>query len=127
MNADNGNELGKILKQRRVMIPRTLQELATAVGVSPSYLCRVERGERFPSARILQKIAKPLGFDEAELLTLAYYMTPKVSITVENEAQLGGLDPYVKAVLSQEPVGVQRAVILILSILTSFAKPVTRE
>ena len=38
------NDLGKILKQRRVVVPLTLQELAHASGISPSYLGRIERG-----------------------------------------------------------------------------------
>ena len=75
-NNDNGQSLGRILKQRRVMIPLTLRRLATASGISPSHLGRVERGERFPSASILRKIAKPLGFEENELFTLAGYLSP---------------------------------------------------
>ena len=122
MNADNREDLARILKQRRVMIPLTLQELAARSGVSSSHLGRIERGERFPSARILRKIAKPLGFGEAELLTLAGYLSPQPSAVVEREAQLGRLDPYLAAVLSQEPVEIQRAVVTILSLLNSMAK-----
>ena len=40
------------------------------------YLGRIEGGERFPSAHILRKIAKPLGFNEAELLSLTGYLSP---------------------------------------------------
>ena len=119
---DNRNDLGKILKQRRVMIPLTLKELAARSGISSSYLGRVERGERFPSASILRKIAKPLDFGEGELFTYAGYLSPQPSTTVESMAHIGRLDPYVAAVLSQEPVEIQRAVIGILSILKSIAK-----
>jgi len=121
---DNRNNLGKTLKQRRVMIPMTLQELSAASGVSSSYLGRIETGERFPSAHILCRIAKPLGFGESELLTLAGYLSPQTSTEVESKAQLGRLDPYVAAVLSQEPVQIQRAVVTILSVLKSMAKAV---
>jgi transcriptional regulator with XRE-family HTH domain len=69
------NDLGKILKQRRVMVPLTLRELAVTSGVSSSHLGRIERGERFPSAHILRRIAKPLGCEETELLTLAGYLS----------------------------------------------------
>jgi len=48
-------------------------------GVSSSHLRRIERGERFPSAAILRKIAKPLGFSESELLSLADYLPPESS------------------------------------------------
>ena len=121
MTADNSNDLGKILKQRRVMIPLTLSELAAASGVSPSYLGRIERGERFPSARILCRIAKPLGFGEGELLTLVGYLSPHPSTEVEGLSG-GRLDPYVAAVLSQEPVQIQRVVVTFLNVLRSMAK-----
>lgn len=114
------NNLGRILKQRRVMVPLTLQQLATTSGVSASHLGRIERGERFPSARILRKIAQPLGSEESELLTLADYLSPRSPTAAE--APSAGLDPYVTAVLSQEPAEIQRAVITILSVLKSMAK-----
>ena len=115
------NDLGIILKRRRVMVPLTLKELSAASGVSSSHLGRIERGERFPSARILRKIAKPLGATENELLTLAGYLSPQPSTGAERPS-LGQLDPYVAAVLSQEPVEIQRAVVAILTILKSMAK-----
>ena len=65
------SQLGKIIKHQRIKIPLTMQELAALSKVSSSHLGRIERGERFPSARILRKIAKPLGFNEDELFTLA--------------------------------------------------------
>jgi len=116
------NDLGKILKQRRVMVPLTLHELAAASGVSASHLGRIERGERFPSAHILRKIAPPLNSSEDELFTLAGYLSPHPSTGAESKARIGQLDPYVATTLSQEPVEVQRAVVTILSILKSIAK-----
>ena len=119
------NNLGKILKQRRVMIPLTLKEVAATSGVSSSYLGRIENGQRFPSAQILRKIAKPLGFEESELFTLANYLSPQPPVTDEvTEDSIGRVDPYVARVLSAESVEVQRTVIGILSILKSIAKAV---
>ena len=115
------NNLGKILKQRRVMVPLTLRELATASGVSSSHLGRIERGERSPSARILRKIAKPLGASESELLTLADYLPPQPATGAERPI-VGKLDPYVASVLSQEPVEIQRAVVTILTVMKSMAR-----
>ena len=92
------------------MIPMTLGELAAKSGVSSSHLGRIERGERFPSARILRKMTKPLGFDEAELLTHAGFLSPQ-SATTENETSTRMLDPYVARVLAQEPVEVQRTLL----------------
>jgi len=125
MTTENLNNLGKILKQQRVMIPLTLGELAASAGVSASHLGRIERGERFPSARVLRRLAKPLGFEESELFTLANYLSPQTLLPEnQREHNVGQLDPYVASVLSQEPVEVQRTVIGILSILKSIAKAV---
>lgn len=82
------NGLGKIIKQQRRAIPLTLQELARAIGVSSSHLGRIERGNRFPSARILNRIAKPLHFGEDELFVLAGYLSPRPFEEVERN--IGG-------------------------------------
>ena len=105
-NNNNGEYLGRILKQRRVMIPLTLRGLAAISGTSSSHLGRIERGERFPSATILRKVAKPLGFEESELFSLAGYLSPRLSGPDEESADYGGgrLDSYVGSILSQEPV-----------------------
>ena len=126
---NNSQNLGRILKQRRVMIPLTLRELAAISSISSSHLGRIERGERFPSASILQKMAKPLGFEESELFTLAGYLSLPSAGTKETTTEYGGgqLDPYVRKMLSQEPVKVQRAVIGILSTLKSIAKALKGE
>jgi len=118
------NNLARILRQQRVTRELTLLALSKMSGVSSSHLGRIERGERFPSAWILRKIAKPLGFEEYKLFTLAGYLSPRNSTVVEGETQqnLGGLDPRVSSTLASEPIEVQRGIIGILSILRSLAK-----
>jgi transcriptional regulator with XRE-family HTH domain len=120
----NEHNLGKILKRQRVTIPLTLQELSTTAGVSSSHLGRIERGERYPSAHILRKIAKPLGFDEDELFVIAGFLSPQTPGTGEERANYGReqLDPHVAKMLAEESVEVQRAVIGILAMLKSIAK-----
>ena len=122
---DSVSNLGKILKQQRIGVPLTLQELASETGVSSSHLGRIERGERFPSARILRKIAKPLGFDEDELFTLAGFLSPHTAgVAEEAGGRYAGhqVDPYVARMLGEETPEVQRAVIGILSLLKSVAR-----
>lgn len=121
---NNSKNLGKIIKQQRILMELTLRELADRSGVSSSHLGRVESGERFPSARILQKIAGPLGFDEAELFALAGYLAPQPSTAAEmmGEDSVKRLDPIVANMLRQEPIEVQRAVIGLLIMLKSIAK-----
>jgi len=108
---DGRDNVGKILKQRRVMLGLTQKELGHISGVSSSYLGRVEKGERFPSARVLRKVAMPLGFGETELFSQAGFLSKPLPVETEQ------LDPYVVTVLSQEPVTIQRLVLTILTVL----------
>jgi len=109
MDKGDRDNLGEVIRRQRVMMALTLHELAEKSGVSASHLGRIERGERFPSARTLRRIAKPLGFEET---------LPEGS---------GRLDPYVATVLSQEPISVQHAVVGILTILKSIAESTTKR
>ena len=121
---DINSDFGRIIKQQRVSFQLTLQQLSDKSGVSPSHLGRIERGQRFPSAHILRKIAQPLGFDEDELFTLAGYLSSEPLGIAEKDPSYssGRLDPYVAAVLSQEPVEIQRAVIGILTLLKNISR-----
>ena len=126
---NNSSDLGKILKQQRITIPLTLQELSTTSSVSSSHLGRIERGERFPSARILRRIAKPLGFDEDELFTLAGFLSPQspgIADGRDSGYSSRQLDPYVAKMLAEEPVEVQRAIIGLLTILKSVARGMSK-
>lgn len=126
---NNKDELGKVIKRQRLAIPMTLRELTTISGISSSHLGRIERGERFPSARVLRKIARPLELEERELFTLAGYLSPPpTSLAEESPSYTGSrVDPYVARVLAQETVEVQRAVIGIISILKSIARSMPKE
>ena len=123
------NNLGEILRQQRMTVPLTLQQLAGVTGVSASHLGRIERSERFPSASILRRIAKPIGFEESELFTLAGYLSPQTISLAEASQGYSGeqLDPYVARVLAEEPVEVQRTVVVILSILKSISTGTSAE
>jgi len=114
------SDLGKMLKRQRLILGLTLHEVSVASGVSASHLGRIERGERYPSAHILRKIAQPLGFNEVDLMTLANYL-PQSSTEAERPST-GRLDPYVAGVLSEEPIEIQRRVVTILNVLKSIAK-----
>jgi len=129
MDSKYSDHLGKIIKQQRISLSQTLQQLADKSGVSASHLGRIERGERFPSAHVLQKISKPLAFEEDELFTLAGYLSPQPSALRENSVIYTDehLDPFVARILAQEPVEVQRAVIGILAVLKSIAKEAIKK
>ena len=77
--------LGNLIKLQRIRIGLTLQVLAAKSGVSPTHLSRIEKAQRYPSAKVLHKIAKPLGLDEDELFTLAGYLRTGHSMSPDQE------------------------------------------
>jgi transcriptional regulator with XRE-family HTH domain len=121
--------LGELLRLQRATMRLTLHELSAVSGVSPSHLGRIEKGNRFPSAHVLQRIAKPLGFDEDELFTLAGYLSSGTAVVVEKAVArpAGRLDPYVAKMLGQESPEVQHAVIGLLTILKNVARGMPRR
>ena len=66
--------LGIFVRRQRNRLELTLEELAAKSGVSTSHLGRIENAQRYPSADVLRKIAKPLELEEEELFNLAGYL-----------------------------------------------------
>jgi transcriptional regulator with XRE-family HTH domain len=120
----SSQNLGRIIKHQRIISGLTLRELSASSDVSSSHLGRIERGERFPSAHVLRRIARQLGFEEGELFALAGYFSPPPPTVAETmvENSVKQLDPIVTRALAQEPIEVQRAAIVILTVLKSIAK-----
>lgn len=129
MARNHRKNLGKILHEQRMAIPLTLEQLSAASGVSISHLGRIENGERFPSATILQKIATPLGYEENELFILAGYLSQRPEAVSATKALYSGrsVDPDVLKALAREPVEVQRTLIGILNMLKNTASTLTRK
>ena len=121
---NNSQDLGRIIKQQRLISGLTLRELADSSGVSSSHIGRIERGERFPSAHVLRRIARHMGFEESELFALAGYFTPQPPTAAERRAadSFSQLDPLVARALAQEPIEIQRLALVILTLLNSIAR-----
>lgn len=120
----NSHNLARIIKQQRLLSGLTLKDLANSSGVSSSHIGRIERGERFPSAHVLRRIAGHLGFEEGELFSLAGYFSPQSPAAAERQAanSFNQLDPIVARALAQEPVEIQRLSLVILTLLKSVAQ-----
>jgi transcriptional regulator with XRE-family HTH domain len=86
--------LGIIVRRQRNRLGLSLADLAAKSGVSVSHLGRIENAQRYPSTKVLRKIAKPLGLDENELFNLARYLPTKQLKThdLEKHKQLAKLD-----------------------------------
>jgi transcriptional regulator with XRE-family HTH domain len=114
-------DLGRIMKERRLAARLTLAELAQSSAVSQSHLARIENGQRFPSARVLSKIAAPLGFEQGEILSLAGYLSDELP----HQGEPGGLDPLVARALAGETFEMQRVVLVLLENIKAIAGRLT--
>lgn len=61
------NNFGKRLRQIRRQKDITQEQLAEAIGVSPTFMSNLERGINGPSFDILQKLTEALGVPARDL------------------------------------------------------------
>ena len=70
---------GETLRELRSAQDLGLRETATAVGISPAYLSRIERGkERPPRPEIIKELAKVLAADPDVLFRLSASTDPEI-------------------------------------------------
>jgi len=63
---------GALVRRERVAKEIGLREMAKMIGVSPTYLSKIERGDFDPPAEEkVKKIAEIIGYDSDELLAMA--------------------------------------------------------
>lgn len=55
--------IGLQLKIARVENELNMSELAKLSGVARSHICEVESGKKNPTAKTIEKLADPLGYD----------------------------------------------------------------
>ncbi|MCY2928204.1 MAG: helix-turn-helix transcriptional regulator [Planctomycetota bacterium] len=64
----------------------SLRKFAQAVGISPTFLSKIEKGEFTPPApERIKKMAELLGVDADELLALANKMDPDLSDIIKDQ------------------------------------------
>lgn len=68
--ADLQEIIGKIIRRERQLRQLTIKELGEKAGLSEIYVGEIERGQKYPSAKVLESIARALDIDIAELLEL---------------------------------------------------------
>ncbi|NUR74506.1 MAG: helix-turn-helix transcriptional regulator [Hamadaea sp.] len=98
-------ELGVRVREERRRRDLTLDELATASGVSRSMLSEVERGSRTPTVGVLDRIATGLGTSVARLLRPE---SPERRILLRHEKQdVAQADGWQRRILSPVLPGVE--------------------
>jgi transcriptional regulator with XRE-family HTH domain len=64
------NRLGKFIREKRIELNFTQQDLATALDYSPQFIANWERGASSPPAHAIHKIVKILNISEEEILQI---------------------------------------------------------
>jgi transcriptional regulator with XRE-family HTH domain len=77
--------IGDTLRAERTEKGLTLKQVAEGAHVSVSYLAEIERGEKDPSSRVLESIARGLDVELHELLIrIATALEPAPVVSVSN-------------------------------------------
>jgi transcriptional regulator with XRE-family HTH domain len=61
---------GRVIRRERQGRNLTIKELGDKAGLSEIYVGEIERGQKYPSAKVLESIAKALDLDLAEFFEL---------------------------------------------------------
>jgi transcriptional regulator with XRE-family HTH domain len=62
--------MGRVIRRERQDRQLTIKELGEKAGLSEIYVGEIERGQKYPSAKVLESIAGALDLDVADLLEL---------------------------------------------------------
>lgn len=85
------NEYGEMIRKARIAQGIGLLELARKIGVSGTFISKLEKGEFKASTKTLLKIADALRMEEYKLLKKAGKMHPKIEEYVwENYYEIVG-------------------------------------
>jgi transcriptional regulator with XRE-family HTH domain len=77
--------IGDTLRAERTELGLTLKQVAEGAHVSVSYLAEIERGEKDPSSRVLESIARGLDVELSDLLVrIASALEPAPVVPVAN-------------------------------------------
>lgn len=68
--ADLQEIVGKVIRRERQYRQLTIKELGEKAGLSEIYVGEIERGQKYPSAKVLESLASALDLDLAEFLEL---------------------------------------------------------
>ena len=102
--------LGAFIRTQRQMANLSLRQLAELTSLSNPYLSQVERGQRNPSAEILQQIAKGLRISAEALYVRAGILEDRPA------------DSGVRSALLADPELTERQTQVLLEIYESFRK-----
>ena len=62
--------IGRVIRRERQDRQLTIKELGDKAGLSEIYVGEIERGQKYPSSKVLESLARALDLDLADLLEL---------------------------------------------------------
>ena len=68
--ADLQEIIGRVIRRERQDRQLTIKELGDKAGLSEIYVGEIERGQKYPSSKVLENLAGALDLDMADLLEL---------------------------------------------------------
>lgn len=63
--------IGPILKAIRLFHTKSQKHLAEKLGISPTYLCEIEKGKKDPTLRLIEKYREIYGFPLSFIFEMA--------------------------------------------------------
>lgn len=76
--------IGETLRAERKERGLTLKQVSEGGHISVSYLAEIERGEKDPSSRVLESVARGLGVEVGDLLVrIAFSLEPAPVIPIK--------------------------------------------
>lgn len=66
---EDGMNFGRYIKEKRESLGKSLRSVAADIGMAPAYLSDVEKGNRWPPVKYLEKIIEVLQIPRGELNT----------------------------------------------------------
>jgi transcriptional regulator with XRE-family HTH domain len=100
----SGEKFGEFVRRAREAKDIGLREMAKMIGVSPTYLSKIERDEfKAPTEDKVRAIAKIIGCDEDELLARAGRVSTDLSdIIKRHPVELGALLRTTKGLTAED-------------------------
>ena len=101
--ADLQETLGAVIRRERRKRRRTMKWLAEKAALSLVYLGEIERGKKYPSALVLERVAWALDLPVAGLLELVAADLRRVAQPTRIEAVGRRLPEHLEAVVANMP------------------------
>src|SRR6266480_4380074 len=90
--------LGRVIRRERQGRDMTIKELGDKAGLSEIYVGEIERGQKYPSAKVLESLANALELDVADLLE---FMAEKKIVNMLDEGDVESVANFSAFLLSR--------------------------